>query len=159
MLRGAIYVLFGPAGDDSAITEETVLVEEQPSLLRDAPQMHIVRLGAGEVGECSAKAVQRHHSQIDLQTSAEQNGGLRLTGARHLSDAGECNEMVHCRGRIGRGGNHVQIPHSLAAAPEATSDLERSDCGAFLQMFSQLRGDSSRLRVEYPFALTGITAQ
>jgi len=74
----AIYRFLAVTGDALRAAEHAVLVDLQTELLRDAADRDVVRLGAGEVVQCSAITFLRHHAQVYLHAAFEQHAGARF---------------------------------------------------------------------------------
>jgi hypothetical protein len=62
----AINLIFRLAGDASTIAKEAVFVEQESARLGETPQMHVVGLRAGEVGERGTKTLWGHYPQVHL---------------------------------------------------------------------------------------------
>src|SRR5690606_38712478 len=74
--------------------EETVLVEFQPLVPGQAPQAHIVLLGAGKVLQRRAPGGRLDDPQIAVDPVDQANGGFRLAPGQHFRHGGRRAEGI-----------------------------------------------------------------
>src|SRR5208283_2206580 len=144
----AVNLLFGPSRNHRAVALQTVLVEQEATPLGNPPQMHIVRLRAGKIGQRRAETLWGHDAQIDLQTVFQHDGRFRPARPGYLGDTWKGDEMLRDRGGIRGRGNDIEVADRLAPAPKAARDLQFLDRRAFAQIRAQLCGDPRGFDVE-----------
>ena len=80
----AVDILLGGPGDAFLALENAVLVDLQPLGLREAAQLDVVVLRAGEVLKGGAEALRRHNSQVNLKPLSRADAALRAARRQHL---------------------------------------------------------------------------
>ncbi len=106
---------------------QAVFVERQALVDRDAPQLDVVRLAAGEIEQRRAERRARHHAHVHLEAAPELDRGFGLPLAEDVGDVGVAHERLHHRLEVRAAHQHVEVADGLAAAPEGTGDLDLLD--------------------------------
>src|SRR4051812_5104645 len=111
----------------SADAVEAVLVQQQLPLQRMAAEPDVVLLRAGEVDHRGAPGARRDDTQVDLQTAADDDRGLRVPLREHALHAGGSGERPHDRRRIVGGDKEIDVADGLAVSADAARDADPLD--------------------------------
>ena len=115
------------ARETAVAVEEPVLVQLEPGLDGDPPQLQVVRLAAGEIDQRGAEALGGHDAQVGVHPVREPHQRLALAARVDADDFRQVGERLGQRARIARRRQEVEITDALLAAPQRARDLDARD--------------------------------
>jgi hypothetical protein len=90
-------------------------------------QFRIVSGVAGEMMQREGIFAFRHDAQRDGNPGGQQHGRQSRLAADDFRHIGPRHEIVEHCGRIARGGDEIDVPHQLHAAPDAARHADLAD--------------------------------